>query len=186
MQRITLGLALIGLAFATPSLAQSRNVSSLDIPPGLRPAAGKCRIWIDGVPAARQPAPMDCKTALERRPAGSWVIFGEDVRVRRPRRGDIDDRRQRRARNDRDSDSDRDSDRDSDSDSDRHRRRRDRDRDDCIDRNRDGWCDSDRRRREDCVDRNRDGRCDEVIRGRRRSGTFEEIAAVILTGGVRP
>jgi hypothetical protein len=37
-----------------------------------------CRIWLDGVPASRQPAPTDCASALRNRPAKGQVLFGDD------------------------------------------------------------------------------------------------------------
>ena len=40
------------------------------------PPAGKCRIWMDGVPAAQQPAPTDCTTALRQRPANGTILYG--------------------------------------------------------------------------------------------------------------
>lgn len=49
-----------------------------DIPPGHRPPAGMCRIWIDNVPPGRQPAPTDCATAVRTRPANGRVIYGDD------------------------------------------------------------------------------------------------------------
>lgn len=45
-----------------------------------RPPPGMCRIWINGVPAERQPAPTDCATAMRRRPSNARVIFGDEVR----------------------------------------------------------------------------------------------------------
>lgn len=42
-----------------------------------RPPSGMCRIWIDGVPAAKQPAPTDCVTALREKPANGRIIFGD-------------------------------------------------------------------------------------------------------------
>lgn len=37
-----------------------------------------CRIWLDDVPASRQPAPTDCASAVRNRPAKGRVIFGDD------------------------------------------------------------------------------------------------------------
>lgn len=37
-----------------------------------------CRIWLDNVPAAQQPAPTDCASAVRNRPAKGRVIFGDD------------------------------------------------------------------------------------------------------------
>ena len=73
----------IGLvALASPRVldAQSkgRGDREKDIPAGSRPPAGMCRIWLDNVPAAQQPAPTDCATAVRNRPAKGRVIFGDD------------------------------------------------------------------------------------------------------------
>jgi hypothetical protein len=46
-----------------------------------------CRIWLNGVPASRQPAPTDCATALRRRPPNARVIFGDELRQFRPDKG---------------------------------------------------------------------------------------------------
>ena len=37
---------------------------------------GTCRVWIDGVPASRQPAPTDCTTARRNQPRNSRIIYG--------------------------------------------------------------------------------------------------------------
>ena len=65
------------VAIASPSVvsAQSRKP---DIPASERPPAGMCRIWLDNVPAAQQPAPTDCATAVRNRPEKGRVIFGDD------------------------------------------------------------------------------------------------------------
>ena len=80
MIRLALSLLLLS---AAPLAAQDRRTGggSAD---AHRPPPGMCRIWIDGVPAARQPAPTDCATALRRRPPNARVIFGDEVRT--PRR----------------------------------------------------------------------------------------------------
>lgn len=86
------------LAISVPANAQDRGRGNGGIPPGQRPPAGMCRIWIDGVPPGQQPAPTDCVTAQRRRPANARVIYGDDTRSDRvydsrgvwpPNRGDV-------------------------------------------------------------------------------------------------
>jgi hypothetical protein len=48
------------------------------VPPAFYPPAGMCRIWINEVPAGRQPAPTDCASAVRNRPANGKVLFGDD------------------------------------------------------------------------------------------------------------
>jgi len=52
--------------------------SVLAIPVRARPPAGMCRIWLDDVPVAQQPAPTDCALAVRNRPAKGRVVFGDD------------------------------------------------------------------------------------------------------------
>lgn len=70
-------------AFASPSLAEAqgrgnKSQSKDEIPANMRPPAGMCRVWLDDVPAAQQPAVTDCPTAVRNRPAKGRVIFGDD------------------------------------------------------------------------------------------------------------
>jgi len=37
-----------------------------------------CRIWLDDVPPAQQPAPTDCASAVRNRPSNGRVIFGDE------------------------------------------------------------------------------------------------------------
>lgn len=46
------------------------------VPVGMFPPAGKCRIWMFGVPAAQQPAVTDCATALRQKPSNGIVLYG--------------------------------------------------------------------------------------------------------------
>ncbi|MDP9204043.1 MAG: hypothetical protein M3P12_01125 [Gemmatimonadota bacterium] len=81
--------ALVGLFFsagvaeaqrpvpAKPSVQQSQRRDQV-VPPGFYPPAGMCRIWVNGVPAAQQPAPTDCASAVRNRPANGKVLFGDD------------------------------------------------------------------------------------------------------------
>ena len=48
------------------------------IPKEYLPPAGMCRIWVDGVPAAQQPAPTDCASAVRNKPSNGRVVYGED------------------------------------------------------------------------------------------------------------
>lgn len=74
----------IGLIVATAAPAMAQRVQERDsskrapIPADARPPKGMCRIWIDGVPAAQQPAATDCATAVKNRPTNGHVIFGDD------------------------------------------------------------------------------------------------------------
>ena len=77
LKTIAISLAFV-VAAAAPLSAQGKGTKAGKIPPGQRPPAGMCRIWLDGVPAGQQPAPTDCATAVRNRPANGRVIFGDD------------------------------------------------------------------------------------------------------------
>jgi hypothetical protein len=62
---------------AKPSVQQSQGREQI-VPPGFYPPAGMCRIWVNGVPAAQQPAPTDCASAVRNRPANGKVLFGDE------------------------------------------------------------------------------------------------------------
>lgn len=59
----------------TTQPSQSRRQTV--VPPGFLPPAGMCRLWIDDVPAGKQPAPTDCASAVRNRPANGKVLFGD-------------------------------------------------------------------------------------------------------------
>jgi hypothetical protein len=63
---------------AKPSVQQPSPRREQTVPPGFYPPAGMCRIWVNGVPAAQQPAPTDCASAVRNRPANGKVLFGDD------------------------------------------------------------------------------------------------------------
>ena len=80
MTRTRLILTLAGLvALAAPAGAQGRGKGN-DVPEAYRPPAGMCRIWLDNVPAAQQPAPTDCASAVRNRPSNGRVIFGDELK----------------------------------------------------------------------------------------------------------
>lgn len=89
-------------AFAGTADAQGRgrgNGRSQNVPPGQMPRAGECRVWYEGVPPGRQPAPMNCNQAerIASRERNARVIYGDDRRAGR----NGDDRRTARNRDER-------------------------------------------------------------------------------------
>jgi hypothetical protein len=79
----------IGVAavVALPQMGQAQQsrarTQGNDIPVSARPPAGMCRVWLDDVPVAQQPAPTDCPTAVRNRSPKSRVIFGDDYVTKR-------------------------------------------------------------------------------------------------------
>ena len=80
--------SLVLLALALTALSPSRGASQgnsqskqkgeekgAPVPKAYLPPAGMCRVWVDNVPAARQPAPTDCATAIRNRPPNARVVF---------------------------------------------------------------------------------------------------------------
>jgi hypothetical protein len=73
------------VAAAAPAIAEAQQQpkdsakKSAAVPADARPPKGMCRIWLDNVPAAQQPAATDCPTALKNRPTNGRIIFGDDV-----------------------------------------------------------------------------------------------------------
>lgn len=57
---------------------RSERKGQREVPSSHKPPAGLCRIWLNGVPAAQQPAPTDCASAVRNRPANAKVIFPEE------------------------------------------------------------------------------------------------------------
>lgn len=78
MRKIALTLLVAGATFATEAGAQV-IVRANAVPPGQRPPAGMCRVWVDGVPAGRQARPTDCVTARANAPLNSRIIVGADA-----------------------------------------------------------------------------------------------------------
>lgn len=78
---------LLAAVAALPALAEAQGTARPQmpvVPSHMMPPAGKCRIWMDEVPAAQQPAPTDCQTALRQKPANGTVIFGPTERDLEP------------------------------------------------------------------------------------------------------
>jgi len=68
----------LGSVSSTSASAQSRSGKSDTIPTAYRPPVGRCRVWVDGVPATQQPASTDCAAAVRNKPANARVIYGEE------------------------------------------------------------------------------------------------------------
>jgi hypothetical protein len=79
MRRTFLLAASILAVSATSAVAQGRGRNTNGVPPGQRPPAGMCRVWIDGVPPGHQPAVTDCTTAQLNVPLHGRVIYGSGV-----------------------------------------------------------------------------------------------------------
>lgn len=84
-----------GLIVATAAPVMAQGGAQKDsakkgnaIPADSRPPKGMCRIWIEGVPAAQQPAATDCPTAIKNRPSNGKVIFGDDFADSTKKAGD--------------------------------------------------------------------------------------------------
>src|SRR6185295_7522434 len=85
-QLSVLAMCALMIATAMPVAAQQRPAQTqkdttqkrAPIPADARPPKGMCRIWIENVPAAQQPAATDCPTAIKNLPANGRVIFGDE------------------------------------------------------------------------------------------------------------
>ena len=79
---VTIGLFALVSARATlaqePAAVKPVPRDTAAIPARARPPAGMCRIWLDDVPVAQQPAPTDCTSAVRNKPAKGRVLFGDD------------------------------------------------------------------------------------------------------------
>ncbi len=78
MRKLELLAATAALAVATPLMAQGIREYAF-VPMGMMPAAGMCRVWIQGVPPGRQPAPTSCAVAARWLPANGRLVYGPTV-----------------------------------------------------------------------------------------------------------
>lgn len=91
------GLAAFQNTAGAQSFAPSRSRQD-PVPQRYRPPAGMCRIWLDSVPANRQPAPTDCASAIRNVPPNARVVFSDSAAVKRrgkekPKKPDTSDNR---------------------------------------------------------------------------------------------
>lgn len=66
----------VTVAEAQATSAASSGSAVPDIPKEYVPPAGMCRIWLDAVPAAQQPAPTECSIAVRNKPPNGKVVYG--------------------------------------------------------------------------------------------------------------
>ena len=73
-------MAAIAMTAFLPAMALAQG--PWQVPPGQRPSAGLCRIWIDGVPPGRQPQPTSCAYARTHVPRNGRIIYGSGTNGR--------------------------------------------------------------------------------------------------------
>jgi hypothetical protein len=86
---VSMTRSLLVLAFAAvaagsaPLEAQARprpQDPKSTVPATHTPPPGMCRIWLDNVPPAQQPAPTDCATAARNLPRNGRLIYSDEPR----------------------------------------------------------------------------------------------------------
>ena len=83
---VGVGLAAFQNTAGAQSFAPARSRQD-PVPQRYRPPAGMCRIWLDSVPANRQPAPTDCANAIRNVPPNARVIFSDSAATNRRGKG---------------------------------------------------------------------------------------------------
>lgn len=92
MRRAWALVAVIAAAGMGPGVLRAQSTPPrpdplASVPKEQLPPKGMCRVWVDGVPASRQPAPTDCASAVRNRPPNARVIFPDGRSAeRRPER----------------------------------------------------------------------------------------------------
>jgi len=77
VHRRRLFLPAFAIAAVLPAAVLAQGTSkTLQVPAGYMPPPGMCRVWVDGVPASKQPAITDCQKALRNMPTNAQVVFG--------------------------------------------------------------------------------------------------------------
>lgn len=74
--RYALAVGAAMIVAAPSAYAQLRRTTTPTYPDAQTMPAGTCRVWIEGLPANRQPAATDCETARRTQPRNSRIIYG--------------------------------------------------------------------------------------------------------------
>src|ERR1051326_8848819 len=92
----SLGYALVALTVMAGSAAAQKDQKEIktlgrrdSIPVEQRAPKGMCRIWLKDVPAAQQPAPTDCATAIKNCPPTGRVVFGDTEESKNKQKVDV-------------------------------------------------------------------------------------------------
>jgi hypothetical protein len=84
MTRSLYVLVLAAMAAGSASLAAQARPQPQDpkavVPRTHLPPPGMCRIWLDNVPPAQQPAPTDCASAARNLPRNGRLIYNDEPR----------------------------------------------------------------------------------------------------------
>jgi hypothetical protein len=81
-----IALAALDTSAGAQSFAPQRGQARFELPARYRPPPGMCRIWLDSVPANRQPAPTDCASAIRNLPPNARVVFSDSTAKPRDKR----------------------------------------------------------------------------------------------------
>jgi hypothetical protein len=76
LRHVLAGAAAALLVAGSTADAQLRRSTGTSYPDAQSLPTGTCQVWIDGLPANRQPAPTDCNTARRNQPRNSRIIYG--------------------------------------------------------------------------------------------------------------
>jgi hypothetical protein len=91
MRTLFVLVLVLAALFPARGMAQSAKAKEKEkdapVPKAYLPPAGMCRVWVDNVPAARQPAPTSCATAIRNKPPNARVVFppAKDAKAAQPK-----------------------------------------------------------------------------------------------------
>ncbi len=84
-----LGAGVLSAGVASAQATTASRAAADSIPKEHLPPAGMCRIWLDAVPAAQQPAPTECSLAVRNKPPNGKVVYGPAKGAEKGKVGDM-------------------------------------------------------------------------------------------------